>query len=71
MGFIDQDITKPGSDKLIDAVIAYGTADEIALRLQEHVTAGADHVAIQVLEADNLLPTLTTLAAPLGLRPNQ
>ena len=48
LGFTDADVTKPGSDKLIDAVVAYGTADDIAKRLGEHLSAGADHVAIQV-----------------------
>lgn len=67
LGFTDDDITKPGSDKLIDAVIAYGSAEQIAQRLHEHVAAGADHVAVQVVESDQLLPVLTALARPLGL----
>ena len=69
LGFTDADVAKPGSDKLIDAVVAYGTADDIAKRLGEHLSAGADHVAIQVLGgSDKLLPTLTELAGPLGLK---
>jgi probable F420-dependent oxidoreductase len=69
LGFTDDDIAKPGSDKLIDAVVAHGTADDIATRLGEHVNAGADHVTIQVLGGwDKLLPTLTALAGPLGLK---
>jgi probable F420-dependent oxidoreductase len=69
LGFTDQDIAKPGSDKLIDAVVAHGTADDIAKRLGEHLEAGADHVTIQVLGGwDKLLPTLTELAVPLGLK---
>jgi probable F420-dependent oxidoreductase len=69
LGFTDDDIAKPGSDKLIDAVVAHGTADDIATRLGEHVNAGADHVTIQVLGGwDKLLPTLTELAGPLGLK---
>jgi probable F420-dependent oxidoreductase len=68
LGFTDEDIAKPGSDKLIDAVVAHGTADDIAKRLSEHLNAGADHVTIQVLGGpDKLLPTLTELAGPLGL----
>jgi hypothetical protein len=57
-GFTDEDVTKPGSDRLVDSVVAYGTADQIAQRLQEHVAAGADHVAVQVVEAEQLLPVL-------------
>jgi probable F420-dependent oxidoreductase len=69
LGFTDADVAKPGSDKLIDAVVAYGTPDHIAKRLGDHLSAGADHVAIQVLGGpDNLLPTLTELAGPLGLK---
>lgn len=69
LGFTDDDIAKPGSDKLIDAVVAHGTADDIAKRLAEHLDAGADHVTIQVLGGgDKLLPTLTELAGPLGLK---
>ena len=49
LGFTDSDVLKPGSDKLIDAVVAHGTPEEIAARLDEHLEAGADHVAIQVL----------------------
>jgi probable F420-dependent oxidoreductase len=68
LGFSDHDIAKPGSDKLIDAVVAHGTPDAVAARLQEHLNAGADHVTIQVLGGwDKLVPTLTELAGPLGL----
>jgi len=69
LGFTDKDLAKPGSDRLIDAVVAYGTADAIAKRLGEHLAAGADHVAIQVLGGgERLLPTLQELAGPLGLK---
>ncbi|MCX2712086.1 LLM class F420-dependent oxidoreductase [Mycolicibacterium sp. J2] len=69
LGFTEEDIAKPGSDKLIDAVVAHGTAEAIAGRLAEHIDAGADQVTIQVLGGwDKLLPTLTALAGPLGLK---
>jgi probable F420-dependent oxidoreductase len=68
LGFTDDDIAKPGSDKLIDAVVAHGTPEDIAARLREHLAAGADHVCIQVLGGDDaLIPTLAELAGPLGL----
>ena len=68
LGFTEKDVAKPGSDRLIDAVVAHGTAEDIAKRLGEHIEAGADHVAIQVLGGwDKLIPTLTELAGPLGL----
>jgi probable F420-dependent oxidoreductase len=69
LGFTDDDIAKPGSDRLIDAVVAHGTPEDIARQLTEHHEAGADHVAIQVLGgSDALLPTLEELAGPLGLK---
>lgn len=70
LGFTEADVRKPGSDRLIDAVVAYGTPDDIAGRLGEHLQAGADHVAIQVLGAhdeETLLPALSELAGALGL----
>ncbi|CAN5651953.1 LLM class F420-dependent oxidoreductase [soil metagenome] len=68
LGFTADDVAKPGSDKLIDSVVAHGTAEEIATRLNEHLDSGADHVAIQVLgDSERLIPTLAELAGPLGL----
>lgn len=68
LGFSDRDVRAPGSDRLIDAVVAHGTAEEVAARLDSHLEAGADQVTIQVLGGwKNLLPTLTELAGPLGL----
>ncbi|OBI50081.1 LLM class F420-dependent oxidoreductase [Mycobacterium kyorinense] len=70
LGFTDDDITRPGSDRLLDALVAYGTTEAIAARINEHVTAGADHVAIQVLtRPDKLVPALTELAGALELNP--
>lgn len=68
LGFTDDDVAKPGSDALVDAVVAYGTTEAIAARLTEHLTAGANHVPIQVLTGtDKLVPALAELAGPLGL----
>jgi probable F420-dependent oxidoreductase len=70
LGFTDADLTPPGSDKFIDALVAYGTPDVIANRLGEHLRAGANQVVIQVLGgSDKLLPTLNELAGALGLTP--
>lgn len=69
LGFGDQDVAKPGSDRLVDAVVAHGSAESIAARLSEHLDAGADHVPVQVLTGpDKLVPALAELAGPLGLR---
>jgi probable F420-dependent oxidoreductase len=68
LGFTDEDVAKPGSDRFVDALVAYGTTDAIAARLKEHLAAGADHVPVQVLTSpDKLVPALAELAGPLGL----
>jgi len=49
-------------------VVAHGTPDDVAKRLGEYLSAGANHVAILVLGGpDQVLPTLSKLAGPLGL----
>jgi probable F420-dependent oxidoreductase len=49
LGFTDDDLSGDGSDRVIDAVVAWGDVDAIVRRVREHLDAGADHVAIQVL----------------------
>jgi probable F420-dependent oxidoreductase len=58
LGFTDEDWADPkaASDRLVDAVVAWGDLDTIARRVAEHHAAGADHVCIQVLRADRDLP---------------
>ncbi|WP_078280323.1 LLM class F420-dependent oxidoreductase [Mycobacteroides franklinii] len=65
LGFSEEDVTSPGSDTFIDAVVAHGTAEDIAVRLNEHLDAGADQVLIQVLGDKGLVDTLTSLADTL------
>jgi len=48
-GFTDDDVAHGGSDRLIDAVIPHGTAEQIAAVAREHLAAGADHVCLQPL----------------------
>lgn len=69
LGFSDEDVAKPGSDRLVDAVVAYGPVEAIAARLEQHHRAGADHVPVQVLTGpDKLVPALADLAGALGLQ---
>jgi probable F420-dependent oxidoreductase len=46
-GFTEQDIADGGSDRLIDAVVPQGTAQDIAAIARAHLDAGADHVCLQ------------------------
>jgi len=49
LGFNEGDFANGGSDELIDAVIAWGDVKIVLSRVDEHRSAGADHVCIQVL----------------------
>jgi probable F420-dependent oxidoreductase len=50
-GFSDDDLAQV-SDRLFDAIIAWGDEDAVLRRVAEHRAAGADHVCVQVLTAD-------------------
>ena len=52
LGFGDADFANGGSDRLIDATIAWGDERAIRARVQAHWDAGADHVCIQPLPPD-------------------
>jgi probable F420-dependent oxidoreductase len=52
LGFEEADFSNGGSDRLIDAVIAWGDLKTVMNRVNEHHAAGADHVCVQVLTDD-------------------
>jgi probable F420-dependent oxidoreductase len=52
LGFGDEDFSNGGSDRLIDAVVAWGDQRTIEARIQAHFDAGADHVCIQAFRPD-------------------
>lgn len=54
LGFGEDDLTGGGSDRLVDAIVAWGDLDALAARVRAHLDAGADHVAVQVV-----MPALT------------
>lgn len=56
LGFDESDWTDGGSDRLVDAIVAWGTEEQIAARVAEHHAAGADHVCVQVLTGDTAMP---------------
>ncbi|HTP22307.1 MAG TPA: LLM class F420-dependent oxidoreductase [Solirubrobacteraceae bacterium] len=65
-GFTEADISDGGSDRLIDAVIPHGTAEQIAEVVHAHLDAGADHVCLQPLGEEGIpRRSWTALAAVL------
>jgi hypothetical protein len=57
-----------GSDRLVDAVVAWGGPQAITERVRAHLDAGADHVCVQVLDPDpNGLPMASWRALTLAL----
>jgi probable F420-dependent oxidoreductase len=69
LGFTDADLDDGGSDRLIDALVAHGSAEQVAGQLRAHLDAGADHVCVQLLtEADaDPMPGYRAVAQALGL----
>jgi probable F420-dependent oxidoreductase len=66
-GFEDDDLSGGGSDRLLDALVAWGDVDTVRVRVAEHLEAGADHVCIQPLPAgDFQLAQLRELAPALN-----
>ncbi|MET0454921.1 MAG: LLM class F420-dependent oxidoreductase [Mycobacterium sp.] len=68
LGFTEDDLADGGSDELVDAVVAHGTTEDVAARLNSFLAAGADHIPLQVLGDADKLSVLAKLAEPLGLR---
>ncbi len=66
LGFREDDLAGGGSDRLLDALVAWGDVDRVRERVREHVDAGADHVCVQPLPAgDFQLAQLRELAPAL------
>lgn len=49
LGFGDEDFTTPYSNRLLDAMVAWGDEDAVLERVRQHLDAGADHVCIQAI----------------------
>lgn len=59
LGFTADDVADGGSDRLVDAIVAWGDEETVAARVRAHHDAGADHVCVQVVPAD---PTAAPVA---------
>jgi probable F420-dependent oxidoreductase len=60
-GFDEADLADGGSDRLVDALVAWGDEEAVRARVDEHIGAGADHVVLQAL-GDEPVGQLTRLA---------
>ena len=61
LGWTDADIENGGSDELIDALVAHGDAAAVRRQVDEHLAAGADHVAVQVLGSETPVEQLAAI----------
>ena len=70
LGFDEDDFADGGSDRLVDAIVAWGEEEKVVERVHEHLQAGADHVAVQLYaespaaalaQLERLAPALTAL----------
>ena len=48
-GWSEDDLADGGSDRLVDALVAWGDVDALRARIDEHFEAGADEVVVQAL----------------------
>jgi probable F420-dependent oxidoreductase len=62
-GFEEADWEKPGSDRLVDAMVAWGDVETLRGRVAAMVEAGADHVAMIPLSPEGLTENLAVLEA--------
>jgi probable F420-dependent oxidoreductase len=64
LGFSEEDLANGGSNRFLDAMVAWGGQAAIQQRIQAHFDAGASHVCIQALRPDGQSgPDLHALAA--------
>ncbi len=51
LGYTEEELTN-ADDRVVDAIVAWGSLDTIATRVNDHLDAGASHVCVQVLQED-------------------
>lgn len=61
-GFTPDDLADGGSDRLVDALVVWGSPDRIAERVHEHFANGADHVSLHVIGEDRAAVPITEWA---------
>jgi probable F420-dependent oxidoreductase len=64
LGWADSEFENGCSDRLVDAIVAWGNEEKIRDRIDAHLKAGASHVCILPLRADSApLPDMRTVQA--------
>jgi len=69
IGYNEDDVSGNGSDRFMDGMVAWGSVEQIKSRIQQHLDAGADQVAIQPImdhseiEKGNIEPIIHALKA--------
>jgi probable F420-dependent oxidoreductase len=69
LGYSEDDVAGGGSDRIVDAVVPWGSPAIVADRIRAHLDAGADHVCVQIVGAGTTFPVAKykELAGELGL----
>jgi probable F420-dependent oxidoreductase len=52
LGFDEADLADGGTDAVVDALVAWGTVEDVVARVEAHLDAGADHVCVQPIVAE-------------------
>ena len=69
LGFGEDELGERGSDRFLDAMVAWGSAEAVRGRIKEHFDAGASHVCIQPLDpGGSAAPDRNALEAIAALR---
>jgi probable F420-dependent oxidoreductase len=58
LGYTEEDLADQGSDRLVEAIVAWGDMDKVTERIKAHHDAGANHVCVQVLTDSPTTPPL-------------
>jgi probable F420-dependent oxidoreductase len=67
LGYAEDELEDGGSDRLVDAVVAWGDVDAVRDRVAAHLDAGADHVCVQAVGDDPLAELRQAAPALAGL----